>query len=111
MTPRDRIASSQEPLVDIQASADIRNIPIDRVGVRNVKYPMHVRGRSGEMQHTVGEFTLTVDLPKEFKGTHMSRFVEVLSAHSHDLSVDTIPAVLEKLQQRLTAKTAHLGVK
>ncbi len=79
--------------------------------MRNVKYPMQVRGRNGEMQHTVGEFTLTVDLPKEYKGTHMSRFVEVLSAHNYDLSVETIPAVLEKLQQRLAAKTAHLGVR
>ncbi|HLK15338.1 MAG TPA: GTP cyclohydrolase FolE2 [Fimbriimonadaceae bacterium] len=107
MTPKD---SHPTILADMQAAPDVRNIPIDRVGVRGVKYPMHVRGRDGEMQHTVGHFTLTVDLPKEFKGTHMSRFVEVLSEHNHDLSVETIPAVLEKLRRRLSAKTAHLEV-
>ena len=112
MTPRQPQTSGQPTvLVDMQAKPDGRNIPIDRVGVRNVKYPMHIRGRDGEMQHTVGEFTLTVGLPKEFKGTHMSRFVEVLSEHNHDLSVDTIPAVLERLRHRLNANTAHLDVK
>jgi len=109
MTPRDRPTdSAPSTLVDIQASPDARNIPIDRVGVRDVKYPMHIRGRDGEMQQTVGHFTLTVDLPKEFKGTHMSRFVEVLSEHNHDLSIDTIPAILDKLRARLQAATSHL---
>ena len=67
-----------QPLVDIQASQDERNIAIDKVGVKKVKYPMHVRERDNGPQYTVGDFTLTVDLPKEFKGTHMSRFLEVL---------------------------------
>lgn len=109
MTPRQP-PTDQSPtnLVDIQATPDIRNIPIDRVGVRNVKYPMHIRGRDGKLQQTVGHFTLTVDLPKEFKGTHMSRFVEVLSEHNHDLSMDAIPSVLEKLRDRLKADSAHL---
>src|SRR5579863_4473814 len=102
MTPRDhQLTEKPTTLVDMQATPDVRNIPIDRVGVRGVKYPMHVRGRDGEMQHTVGHFTLTVDLPKEFKGTHMSRFVEVLSEHNYDMSVETIPAVLDKLRARL----------
>ncbi|MHB8636619.1 MAG: GTP cyclohydrolase FolE2 [Fimbriimonadaceae bacterium] len=112
MTPKERPSPVQPlKLADMQASPDARNIPIDRVGVRNVKYPMHIRGRDGAMQHTVGVFTLTVDLPKEFKGTHMSRFVEVLSQHNHDLSVETIPAVIDKLRERLAAKTANLDVK
>jgi len=112
MTPRDRqTTETPTTLVDIQATPDARNIPIDRVGVRNVKYPMQIRGRDGDLQHTVGQFTLTVGLPKEFKGTHMSRFVEVLSEHNHDLSVDTIPAVLDNLRLRLAAETAYLDVK
>lgn len=98
------------PLVDIQASRDRRNIPIDRVGVRKVKYPMHVRERDNGMQTTVGEFTLTVDLPREFKGTHMSRFLEVLGEHNHDISALTIPEILTRLRERLNAETAHLTV-
>jgi GTP cyclohydrolase I len=95
-------------LVDIQNSQDERNISIDRVGVKNVKYPMHVRERDNGPQHTVGLFSLTVDLPSHFKGTHMSRFLEVLGEHNHDLSVETIPSVLSKLRERLSAETAHL---
>ena len=98
------------PLVDIQSTQDERNIAIDRVGVRNVKYPMVVRERDGGTQYTHGVFTLTVDLPREYKGTHMSRFLEVLGEHNHDMSVATIPDVLAKLRERLNADTAHLEV-
>lgn len=100
-----------KPLVDIQNSQDERNIPIDRVGVRKVKYPIHVREQSGGMQRAVGDFTLTVDLPREFKGTHMSRFLEVLGEHNHDISATTIPVILSRLREKLHADTAHLEVK
>lgn len=103
-------SSTGHPLVDIQSSTDQRNIPIDKVGVKKVKYPMHVRERDNGPQHTVGTFTLTVDLPREFKGTHMSRFLEVLGEHSHDLSAETIPVVLRQLRDKLHAETAHLEV-
>ncbi len=102
--------SPQTKLVDIQSSQDERNIPIDRVGVRNVKYPMYVRERDNGPQYTHGIFTLTVDLPREFKGTHMSRFLEVLGEHNRDLSVETIPGILAKLREKLNADTAHLEV-
>jgi len=99
------------PIVDIQNSADERNIPIDRVGVRKVKYPMHLRERDNGMQHTVGEFSLTVDLPHDYKGTHMSRFLEVLGRHNKNVSSETIPEILQELRERLDAETAHLDVK
>lgn len=98
-------------LVDIQNTPDDRNIPIDRVGVRNVKYPIHIRHRDNGMQGAVGAFTLTVDLPRHFKGTHMSRFIEVLSSYNKDLSPETIPAILESLREKLEADTAHLEVR
>jgi GTP cyclohydrolase I len=98
-------------LVDIQSSPDTRNIPIDKVGVRNVKYPINVRERDNGVQRTVGTFTLTVDLPREFKGTHMSRFLEVLGRHSSDIGGDTIPGILDELRDRLNAETAELEVK
>lgn len=97
-------------LVDIQNTEDRRNIPIDKVGVRGVKYPIRVLDRANEHQHTIGEFTLTVDLPHHFKGTHMSRFIEVLSEHQGEVSVHAIPVILKGLKERLNAETAHLEV-
>src|SRR5438046_2689876 len=97
--------SEQKPLVDIQSTPDKRNIPIDRVGVKKVKYPMHLRVKDNGTMQTVGYFTLTVDLPKQFKGTHMSRFLEVLGEHNHDMSAETIPLVLQRLRERLNADT------
>jgi GTP cyclohydrolase IB len=102
--------SPQTPLVDIQNSEDVRNIPIDKVGVKKVKYPMHLKVRDDGTMQTVGTFTLTVDLPRHFKGTHMSRFLEVLGEHNHDMSAETIPTVLERLREKLNAETAHLEV-
>lgn len=116
MPPREEMPDKTEahsaitPLSDVQSSHDERNIPIDRVGVRGVKYPIAVRDRDGELQRTVGSFTLTVDLPREFKGTHMSRFLEVLSEYNHDISAETIPTILDKLRARLKAETSHLDV-
>lgn len=99
------------PMVDIQSTPDERDIAIDRVGVRKVKYPFVVAERDGEGQRTVGEFALTVDLPREYKGTHMSRFLEVLAEQEEMVSAHSIPAVLEKLRERLKAAYAHLDVK
>jgi GTP cyclohydrolase I len=98
-------------LVDIQNTRDERRIPIDRVGVREVLYPITLKERDNGSQQTVGNFTLTVDLPHNFKGTHMSRFLEVLGEHNHDISPDTIPDILTKLRERLKAETSHLDVK
>lgn len=98
------------PLVDIQNTRDTRNIPIDKVGVRGVKYPIAVLDRADERQHTIGDFTLTVNLPHHFKGTHMSRFLEVLSEHQREVSVHGIPKILAALKERLDAESAHLEV-
>lgn len=101
----------EEPgLVDIQSSKDTRNIAIDKVGVRGVTYPIKVLDRSTEYQHTIGTFTLTVDLPHDFKGTHMSRFIEVLAEHRSEISVHALPKILKGLKERLNAETAHVEV-
>jgi GTP cyclohydrolase I len=99
-----------DQLVDIQNSPDERNIAIDKVGVRKVKYPMYVKVKDDGQMHTVGTFSLTVDLPRHFKGTHMSRFLEVLGQHNDDISSETIPQILTRLRERLNAETAHLEV-
>ena len=110
-TDTTAIGNNGVPLVDIQSTPDERNIPIDKVGVRNVKYPIKVRERDNGLQSSVGTFALTVDLPREFKGTHMSRFLEVLSEYNHDMSVETIPHVLTRLREKLKADIAHLEVR
>jgi GTP cyclohydrolase I len=68
----------KQVLPDTQNQTDIRQIPIDKVGVKNLKYPIAVKDKNNEVQHTIATIAMTVDLPKEFKGTHMSRFVEVI---------------------------------
>lgn len=98
------------PLVDIQNSRDARNIAIDKVGVRGVKFPIVVLDRANERQHTIGSFTLTVDLPHHFKGTHMSRFLEVLNENRGEISVQILPKLLKDLKERLDAERSHVEV-
>ncbi len=101
---------SPSNLPDIQKTPDIRNIAIDKVGVRKVKFPIVVLDRADERQHTIGNFTLTVDLPSEFKGTHMSRFLEVLNEHGKEISVQALPTLLSNMRQKLKAQRAHVIV-
>jgi len=96
------------PLTDTQAQRDERRIPIDRVGIRALRYPMQIRDKAREVQHTIATTSLTVDLPHHFKGTHMSRFVEVLSEFGPELHVDNIHTILRELTKRLDADCAHV---
>ncbi len=96
------------PLKDTQNEPDHRQIPIDRVGVRALRYPMQIRDKAREVQHTIATAALTVDLPHHFKGTHMSRFVEVLSEFGPELHVDNIHTILHELTARLDSESAHV---
>ena len=100
----------QNTLKDTQNERDERGIAIDRVGIKDLKYPIHVREREGSGQGTVATITLTVDLPHEFKGTHMSRFVEVLSGWGFELSSRSIGGILPQLMERLDSKRAHVFI-
>lgn len=95
-------------LTDTQNEKDDRNIPIDRVGVKNLRFPVQVREKNGDVQHSVATVALAVDLPADCKGTHMSRFVEVLNSHGSSLDVRSIQAVPHELLQRLQATRAHV---
>ena len=96
-------------LKDTQNEPDFRKLAIDRVGVKDLRYPIQVRDRKkGSEQSTVATVQLTVDLPHHFKGTHMSRFVEVLNSHGSVLHVSNIRDILVKLQKRLDAQNAHV---
>ncbi len=101
---------SEPVLHDLQSEPDLRGIPIDKVGIRNFRLPLQIEDGAGAPQCTVATVDAFVDLPASVKGTHMSRFVEVLEAHSGPLSSAKLPALLETLQQRLDAQTAHLDI-
>ena len=95
-------------LTDTQSQRDTRKIAIDRVGIKGLRYPMQVRDKAHAIQHTVATATLTVDLPHQFKGTHMSRFVEVLNEFGPELHVDNIHTILRELVARLDSEKAHV---
>ncbi len=94
-------------LLDTQSSTDDRRIPIDRVGVRGLRFPLRVRDKDHAEQSTIATVSLSVDLPHQFKGTHMSRFVEVLNSHGRILHVSNIRELCYKLKERLQARTTH----
>ena len=98
------------PLADVQAHPDTRRVPISRVGVQNIRFPISVRDRQKTAQHTVGTIDMSVDLPHHFKGTHMSRFMEILNSHDGEVSVESLPAILRTMRERLNAETAHLRI-
>src|SRR5436190_21891354 len=97
-----------EKLHDTQNQPDRRGIAIDRVGVRGLRYPMQVRDKARSIQHTVATTALTVELPHHFKGTHMSRFVEVLQEFGPEIHVDNVPQLLAHLAARLHADKAQV---
>jgi GTP cyclohydrolase I len=95
-------------LKDTQNEPDFRNLPIDRVGVKALRFPMQIRDKAHATQHTVATAALTVDLPHHYKGTHMSRFVEVLNEFGREIHVDNIETILQKLTERLHSDAAHV---
>ena len=105
-----RVKPPTPALADCQSQSDSRQIGIDKVGVKGLLHPIEVRDKHHEKQDTVARFSLLVDLPKDFKGTHMSRFVEVLNAHGRLVHVENLPKMLQQLQQKLHAQVAHIEV-
>lgn len=101
---------SQKPIHDKQNEPDFRNIPIYKVGVRDVKFPIQVLDKAYAIQNTVATIGMFVDLPKEFKGTHMSRFIEVLNSHGRIIHVDSIPEILKEMQKKFKSATAHIEI-
>lgn len=93
---------------DTQSQPDNRGIAIDKVGVKNLRFPLRIKDRNHSEQSTVAVVSLAVDLPHHFKGTHMSRFVEVLHAHGNVLNVAEIAGMPRELLQRLDAEKAHV---
>ncbi len=95
-------------IADVQNSLDVRRIPIDKVGIKDIRHPVKVRDRTGGEQHTVANFNMYVNLPHNFKGTHMSRFVEILNNHEYELSVESFKHMLSEMTERLEAQAGHI---
>ncbi len=100
-------AVSRAKLHDKQSETDHRELPIDKVGVRGVRFPIQIRDKAHAIQNTVATIGMFVDLPKEFKGTHMSRFIEVLNAHGNMVHVENITEILQAMQLKLKARSAQ----
>lgn len=106
-----RMAELAKSLPDVQSLRDRRRIAIDRVGVKDVTYPLVLRTRDGGAQTTVASINMYVALPHHQKGTHMSRFLEVLNEHnSEPITPERIPEITRAIKERLEAEEAHLEI-
>ncbi|MCK5145788.1 GTP cyclohydrolase I FolE2 [bacterium] len=97
-------------MIDVQNQPDTRNLPINRVGVKDLRYPITVTDRANDVQQTVASINMYVSLPRHFRGTHMSRFIEILNEKHQTLHIDGIADLLKTMKQRLEAHEAHMDV-
>ena len=100
--------NSPNPIPDVQNSADTRQIAINKVGIKSIRHPIKVQDKSAGVQHTIAVFNMYVGLPHNFKGTHMSRFVEILNSHEREISVENFPVMLRDMVAKLEAETGHI---
>lgn len=107
VTPPPNLAA----MPDVQSSEDLRHLAIDRVGIKSIRHPVKVKDRSEGVQHTIANFDMYVGLPHNFKGTHMSRFVEILNSHDREISVENFEPMLRQMVERLEAETGHLEMR
>lgn len=105
---RPSLTASSTVIEDVQNSADTRRIPINKVGIKDIRHPARVSDRDGGEQHIVANFNMYVNLPHNFKGTHMSRFVEILNNHEREISVMSFKEMLAEMAERLEAESGHI---
>jgi GTP cyclohydrolase I len=108
MTPTELAESKADAIADVQGSADTRQIPIDKVGIKDIRHPVRVKDRTGGEQHTIANFNMYVNLPHNFKGTHMSRFIEILNLHEYEITVESFREMLREMTERLEAEAGHI---
>ncbi len=97
-----------DTLVDVQSRRDDRNVEIDKVGVKNVRYPISLLDKKKKRQHTIATINMYVLLPSHFKGTHMSRFIEVLNENRDCIDIRNIDKIVTQIRKRLKAKRAYI---
>lgn len=100
--------SNLTPIPDVQSSIDTRRLAINKVGIKDIRHPVCLRERTGGEQHTIANFNMYVNLPHNFKGTHMSRFVEILNVPGREIAVDSFKDMLAEMTDRLEAQSGHI---
>ncbi len=101
---------SKRNLHDTQNEKDFRSLPINKVGIRNLKYPIAVKDKDIKIQHTIATISMYVDLPKQYKGTHMSRFLEIMESNKREIHINSIFNILDRMKKSLKATAAHLEI-
>ena len=96
------------PIADVQSTPDTRQIAIDRVGIKSVRHPVRVADKSAGVQHTIANFNMYVYLPQHFKGTHMSRFLEILNGYEREISVESFEDMLRQMVTKLEAESGRV---
>jgi len=102
------VSSLDKGIADVQNSPDTRRLSIDKVGIKDIRHPVRVKDRSQGEQHTIASFNMYVNLPHNFKGTHMSRFVEILNLHEREISVESFHDMLGEMKDKLEAEAGHI---
>lgn len=93
------------PIADVQSTPDTRQIAINQVGIKSVRHPVRVADKSAGVQHTIANFNMYVYLPQHFKGTHMSRFLEILNGYEREISVESFEDMLRQMVVKLEAES------
>ncbi|KAF0206178.1 MAG: hypothetical protein FD173_338 [Gallionellaceae bacterium] len=100
--------NSVTPIPDVQSSADTRHLAINKVGIKSIRHPVVVKDKSVGVQHTIATFNMYVHLPHNFKGTHMSRFVQILNQHGREISVESFESILREMVDKLEAQSGYI---
>ncbi|QDQ27847.1 GTP cyclohydrolase I FolE2 [Chitinimonas arctica] len=96
---------------DVQGSHDARNIAINKVGIKSIRHPVKVGDKADGVQHTIATFDMYVFLPQHFKGTHMSRFVQILNSHEKEISVESFETMLRETVAKLEADSGYIEMR
>ena len=96
--------------MDIQNQPGLNGLDIDKVGICDLAYPIEIFDKARERQQTVAQINMYVDLPRKFKGTHMSRFVEVLNENRAEIMLENFGQILRVIASKLEAKSAHMEI-
>lgn len=107
---KQTVSSGSLVMPDMQKRPDSRRIPIAKVGVKDITYPIVVMDKNRTLQHTVARINMYVDLPHQFKGTHMSRFVEILNKYREQIALDKMETILNEMKAKLGSENAHLEI-
>jgi len=104
----NQCCDTADAIPDVQNTPDIRQLAIDKVGIKSIRHPVKVGDKASGVQHTIAMFNMYVYLPHNFKGTHMSRFVEILNGYEREISVESFEHMLRQMVTRLEAESGHV---